>query len=98
MLWESRRVVFADEALETDFRRFAVSRHPEDQRLHVVLQRIRTELRKRWRSGKRITDQALTQDYHRVYRAPNVWRLRLHRHGTVIYTVSSRSIRIVDIL
>ena len=98
MLWENRCVVFADEALEADFSRLAASRHPEDERLHVVLKAIREELRKRWRSGKRITGGALPWDYKRTHRVPNLWRLRLHRHGTVIYAFSRRSIQILDIL
>ena len=99
MLWEKRRVVFADEALEADFRRLAVSRHPEDERLHVVLKAIRAELRRRWRSGKRITSPAMISEYERVlHRVPDLWRLKLHRHGTVIYSVSRNRIQILDIL
>ena len=89
--------MFADEALEADFRRLALSKHPEDERLHVILNAIRKELRMRWKSGKRITDPATTQAYTSVHRTP-LWRLRLHRHGTVIYSVSRRRIRIVDLL
>ena len=98
MLWENRRVVFADETLESDYRRLTVSAHPEDVQLHSILRTIRTELRRRWRRGKRITNPRVASRYERMYQAPNVWRLRLHRYGTVIYSVLERTIRILDIL
>ena len=98
MLWETMRVVFADELLEADFSRLAVSRYPEDERLHSVIGGIRAELGKRWRSGKRITDRAALAEYERMHGMVNLWRLKLHGQGTVIYSVSRDRIRILDIL
>lgn len=98
MLWKTRRVVFADEPLEADFRRLAESEHREDKKLHSVLKSIRMELGQRWRSGQRITRGRMASEYRKTYQVSNVWRLKLYEHGTVIYSVSRTGLRILDIL
>lgn len=95
---ESKRIAFADEALEADFKRLPESKHPEDECLHSVLTGMREELRKRWRSGKKITSRAALAEYKRIHGVPNLSALKLHRHGTVIYSVSRARIQILDIL
>ena len=97
-MWETRRVIFADEALEADYRRLAESKHPEDQVLRSVLTEIRAELGKRCRSGKRVTGRSALAEYKRIHGVSNLWVLKLHRHGTVIYCVSRSRIQILDIL
>lgn len=98
MLWKERPVVFAEEKLETDFRRLGESKHPEDECLHSILTGIRAELGKRWGSGRRVTGRATLTEYKRMDGVSNLWVLKLHRHGTVIYSVSRSRIQILDIL
>jgi hypothetical protein len=49
-----RKVVFASENLEKNYKRLASSGHPEDRRSYRVLQKIRSELRINHKYGKRI--------------------------------------------
>ena len=98
MLWGHRQVIFADEALEADYRRLAESKHPEDQVLLSVLGAVRAELGKRWTGGRRVTSRATLSEYKRKYGVSNLWVLKLHRYRTVIYSVSSSRIQTVDIL
>lgn len=91
-------VVFVDKKMEDDYKRLARSEHSEDKRLYQILTGIREELRKRWRSGKGITSRAALAEYKRIHRVPNLSALKLHRHGTVIYSVSRARIQILDIL
>ncbi len=86
--------MFADEALELDFRRMSVSKHAEDARLYLILKSIRVQLLKQWRKGRRIPSSAGSP----YMKAPNVWRLRIPPYGTVIYSVLRRTIQILDIL
>lgn len=98
MFWKDRRIVFADEALEADFRRLAESEHRDDKKVHSVLKSIRMELLQRWRSGQRITRGRMALEYRKRYQVSNVWRLRLYEHGTAIYSVSRTGLQILDIL
>jgi hypothetical protein len=98
MFKEKRRVVFADKALETDFRRLEASKHPEDKHLHSVLAGIRAELDKRWRRGKGVAGRSVLAAYERIHGGSNLWMLRLRRHGTVIYRIDRDEIHILDIV
>ena len=54
MDWEIRRVKFASEKLENDYKRLAVSKNPEDKKQYSVLRKIRKKVWNKYNPGKKI--------------------------------------------
>lgn len=54
MDWEIRRVKFASEKLENDYKRLAVSKNPEDKKQYSVLRKIRKKVWNKYNTGKKI--------------------------------------------
>ena len=98
MTRDNVHIAFADGKMESEYKKLIGSAHPEDRRLHSVLTSVRTALAKYWRRGDEITRTSLGVIYTRLYQVDNVWRLEVPPHGTVLFSVHSREIRIVDVL
>ena len=54
MDWEIRRVKFASEKLEDDYKRLAVSKNSEDKKQYSILRRIRKKACNKYNTGKKI--------------------------------------------
>lgn len=94
----TRKVVFANEELEEDYKRLAAAMHSEDKKRFLVLQDIRKQLLMKCRSGKEIPEDKIPEVYRRLFRVRNLWSLDLPPHGRVLYSLVEEEIRIVDIL
>ena len=93
-----RRIAFADEKLEHDFKKLAEPKHPEDQKVYSFLTEIRMELGKKWESGQKVTDGKRISLYERTFQIKEVWQVEIPPHGTVLFSITPESILIVDIL
>jgi len=98
MKWEKRRVAFADEKLEHDYKRLAESRHPEDEKVYSFHTEIRTQLGKKWESGQKVTDAKRISLYEQTFQIKEVWQVEIPPHGTVLFSITPEAILIVDIL
>ena len=93
---KKRRVIFANKKLENDYRRLATSKHPEEMRLYSVLKQIRTTLRRRYLSGKRIGRTKIPAVYKRIFHIDDLWTLNLLHDRTALYSIVGNEIWIVD--
>ena len=93
-----RRVAFADEKLEDEYKKLAESKHPEDEKVYSFVTEIRAELGKRWRSGQKVTDGKRISLYERMFQVREIWQVEIPPHGMVLFSVTPEAILIVDIL
>ena len=94
---EQLTVIFANKALDQDFKRLSTSENPEDKRLYAVLRRIIYCLRFQYQSGDRLQSYEISDYYKNAFQIDNLWKIDLGRDKTVLYSVVGREIWILDL-
>ena len=91
------KVIFAKKTLEDDYNRLAASKHMEDKRLYLVLKQMRSALRRRYSSGKKVPSNKIPAVYKRMFHIDNLLTLNLSHDGPVLYSIVGNEIRIIDL-
>lgn len=98
MDWEIRRVKFANEKMENNYKQLATSTHPEDEKQYLVLRQIRKTVWEKHQMGQKIQKDRIPAIYKRMFHINNLWRLDFSRQEIVFYSIVGKEILIIDIL
>lgn len=97
MVEQPRKVTFANEKFESDFKRLANSEDPADRKLYSVLRRIREKVKTDFALGKKVPLEEIPAVYVERFDIENLWKLETSKGEIVYYSFTDGDIQIVDI-